>query len=113
MRSSRITRVDPKSGDRHPYKRHTDERHSEKRRGPCDKGGRDWSHVATSQEMQAASRSRDKQGRVLPGGSAGAQPSGHRDLRPLACRTVRNAFCVASPSLWQYAMAAPENKHTH
>lgn len=58
-----ITRMGLKGSHKYPSKRET---HTRKRRRQCDRGGRDWSDVSTSQGMLAATGSRKRQGTDSP-----------------------------------------------
>ena len=73
--------VGPKWNPMYPYNREVEEDDRQKRRRQCDHGGRDWSNVATSQGMPAATSSWRRQGTDstldAPGG---AWPCWHLDV---------------------------------
>ena len=62
------------------------------------------------QRLPATSRSWERQGKILPRVSEGAQPCRHLDFGLLAFRT--DFCCFKPPSLWYFITAALENEYT-
>jgi hypothetical protein len=65
-RLSCITWVGSKYYPRYAYKRRAGVDYTQKRKGQCEHCGREWSHAAVSQRIQAAARSCKRQGTDSP-----------------------------------------------